>query len=50
MAYNTPFTGVKTVLSDATVDASYARSETNLIKAPDGLIRTAETFRRHEYM
>ena len=34
---------MKALLSDATVDASFARGETNLIKAPDGLIRTAET-------
>ena len=37
-----PFTGVKTVLADATVDASLARSNTNLIQAPEGLIRTAD--------
>ena len=33
---------MKTVLSDATVDASLSRSDSNLIKAPEGLIRTAE--------
>ena len=37
-----PFRGIKTTLSDATVDISIARSENNLIKAPDELIRTAE--------
>ena len=33
--------GVKNLLSDATVDISIARTEGNLIKAPDELIRTA---------
>ena len=42
---NPPFTGVKTVLSDATVDVSIARNDSNLIKAPEGLIRTGENSR-----
>ena len=42
---NLPFTGVKTVLSDATVDVSIARNESNLVKAPEGLIRTGENSR-----
>ena len=29
-------------MSEATVDSSLSRSDSNLIKAPDGLIRTAE--------
>ena len=32
---------MKSILSDATVDASIARGDSNLIKAPDGLIGTA---------
>ena len=39
---NRAATGVKTVLANATVDTSLARSESNLIQAPQGLIRTAE--------
>ena len=46
-ALSQPFSGVKTALSDATVDISIARTENNLIKAPDELIRTAENSLRH---
>ena len=35
--------GVKTVLVNATVDTSMPRSESDLIQAPQPLIRTAET-------
>ena len=43
-----PINGSKNTLSGAAVDLSLARTENNLIKAPDELIRTANNCRQSQ--